>query len=90
MQLATGFNSAYREPRQPKIGQLARLLTYLQSRQSHGEEFDGITTLDAMRMTRPICRLSERIRELERLGYRFEKVREKTAGGARVIRYRLK
>ena len=32
----------------------------------------SITTLEAMRLDKPICRLSERIRELEAKGWRFE------------------
>jgi len=36
-----------------------------------------------------ILRLSQRIIELERLGYLIEHCPEKTVGGARIIRYRL-
>ena len=82
MQTQLDFAPVRREPRQPKIGQLARLVTYLQ-------EHDGITQLEAF-YALGTCRLSERIRELERLGYCFDRAREKTAGGATVIRYRLK
>lgn len=32
----------------------------------------SITTLEATRMSNPICRLSERIRELEGIGWKFE------------------
>ena len=66
----------------PKIGQLARLLTYLQ-------EHDGITQLEAF-YALGICRLSERVRELERLRYSINHTPERTVSGARVIRYRLK
>ena len=80
-QLAIDFTPSRREPRY-KVGQLARLLTYLQRHSS-------ITTLEASDNLR-ICRLSERIRELQRLGYQFDKKREGTGMGATVIRYRLK
>ena len=49
---------------------------------------DGITTLEASDNLR-VCRLSERIRELERLGYLIDHQPEKTSGGARVIRYSI-
>ena len=61
--------------------QLAKLLTYLEA---HG----SITTLEAMERLR-ILRLSERCRELERLGILIEHKPEKTPGGAREVRYRL-
>ena len=61
--------------------QNARLLNFLEA---HG----SITTLEASDQLR-ICRLSERIRELERLGFNIDHDPEHTAGGARVIRYRL-
>ena len=61
--------------------QKSKLLTYL-------EQNDGITTLEAMEKLR-ILRLSERCRELEALGYLIDHQPEKTAGGARVIRYSL-
>ena len=62
--------------------QNARILNWLES---HDE---GITTLEASDNLR-ICRLSERIREIERLGFLIDHEPERTAGGARVIRYRL-
>ena len=61
--------------------QNARLLNYL-------ETHDGVTQLDAFNAL-GCCRLSERVRELERLGFLIEHEPERTAGGARVIRYRL-
>ena len=61
--------------------QKSRLLDYLQTH-------DGITTLEASDELR-ICRLSERARELERLGFLIDHEPERTASGARVIRYRL-
>ena len=60
--------------------QLSRLMTHL-------ELHDGVTTLEAMHLG--ICRLSERIRELEALQYHFTRSKEKTANGATVVRYRL-
>ena len=65
-----------------KISQNARLLNFLETHSS------GITTLEAMEQLR-ILRLSQRVIELERLGYHIEHRPEKTASGARVIRYRL-
>ena len=49
---------------------------------------DGLTTLEASDRLR-VCRLSERIRELEAKGYSFSHTPEHTENGARVIRYRL-
>ena len=67
-------------------GQNARLLTYLQS---HPE---GITTLEAFSAL-SCCRLSERIRECERLGYVFDHVPvvvpTREGKTARVVRYVL-
>jgi hypothetical protein len=63
------------------MSQLPRLLAYLKAH-------NGITTLEASDHLR-ICRLSERIRELEKLNYVFEHRAEKTSGGARVVRYLL-
>ena len=60
--------------------QLSRLMT-------HMETHDGVTTLEAMHLG--ICRLSERVRELEALQYHFTRSKEKTANGATVVRYRL-
>lgn len=48
----------------------------------------GITTLEAA-IRLGICRLSERVRELMKLGYSFIKLREKSANGATVTRYKL-
>ena len=50
---------------------------------------EALTTLEAMRMPSPICRLSERIRELERAGYIFDKVRVRV-GGRAYTRYSLR
>ena len=61
--------------------QLSRLLSYL-------ETHNGLSQLEAFNAL-GICRLSERIRELESLGYVLEHRPEKTPGGARVIRYVL-
>lgn len=62
--------------------QNARLIDYLEHHRA------GITQLEAFN-TLQICRLSERIRELEALDYLIEHQPERTAGGARVIRYSL-
>ena len=48
---------------------------------------DGLTTLEASDRLR-VCRLSERIRELEAKGYTFSHTPEHTEH-ARVIRYKL-
>lgn len=64
------------------MSQNARLLNYLESHQN------GITQLEAFNAI-GCCRLSERIRELERLGFTIDHEPEKTPGGARVVRYRL-
>ena len=61
--------------------QNARLLNYL-------ERNDGITTAEASDKLR-VFRLSQRIIELEALGYRISHTPETTSAGARVIRYRL-
>lgn len=61
--------------------QNARLLAFLESH-------EGVTQLEAFNAL-GCCRLSERIREIERAGYLIEHEPEKTPGGARVIRYRL-
>lgn len=63
------------------MSQNGKLLLYL-------EAHDGVTTLEAMQELR-ILRLSQRIIELERLGYLIDREAEHTAGDARVIRYRL-
>jgi hypothetical protein len=61
--------------------QNSRLLEWLWSH-------DGITQLEAFNAI-GCCRLSERIRELERGEYLIQRTPERTASGARVIRYRL-
>ena len=61
--------------------QNARLLCWLQSH-------DGVTTLEAMSNLK-CCRLSQRIIELERLGFTFSRTNETTPHGAHVVRYRL-
>ena len=62
--------------------QKSRLLAYLQTH-------DGITSLEASRLPRPIMRLSQRIIELEAIGYRFDRIDEKT-DTAKFTRYKLK
>jgi len=62
--------------------QNARLLNWLET---HDE---GVTQLEAFNSL-SCCRLSERVRELERLGYLIEHEPERTVAGARVVRYRL-
>ena len=62
--------------------QNARLLNFLERNP------DGVTQLEAFSAL-ACCRLSERVRELERLGYLIDHEPERTASGARVIRYRL-
>ena len=62
--------------------QNGRLLNYLETHSN------GITQLESFN-TLGIARLSERIRELEALGYRISHTPEVTSTGARVIRYRL-
>ena len=59
-----------------------RLIAYLEAHDG------GITQLEAFN-TLGICRLSERIRELTRMGHSIIGTPERTPGGARVIRYRL-
>lgn len=61
--------------------QNARLLNWL-------ETHDGITTAEATAALK-CYRLSERIREIETLGFKISHTPETTDGGARVIRYRL-
>ena len=61
--------------------QKAKLLTWLESH-------DGVTQLEAFNGL-GCCRLSERVRELERLGFLISHSPERTVGGARVVRYRL-
>lgn len=61
--------------------QNAKLLRYL-------EQHGSITTAEATDNLR-IFRVSERIRELEALGWRFDHLPHTTEGGARVIRYKL-
>ena len=62
--------------------QNARLLNYLETHPN------GITTLEAMQHLK-ILRLSQRVIELERLGYSISHTPEHTENGARVIRYKL-
>lgn len=62
--------------------QNGKLLAYLER---HPE---GVTQLEAFTAL-GICRLSERVREIEALGYLISHEPEKTAGGARVVRYKL-
>lgn len=64
-------------------GQNAKLLCYLEANPG------GITTLEAMEKLR-ILRLSQRVIELERLGFSIEHKPERTQGGARVVRHSLK
>ena len=52
------------------------------------EHHDGLTTAEATDSLR-IFRLSERVRELERMGIVIDHVPERTSDGARVIRYIL-
>jgi hypothetical protein len=52
------------------------------------ESHDGITTFEAT-LNLGVCRISERIREIERLGFLIEHEPERTANGARVVRYKL-
>lgn len=61
--------------------QNARLLNFLET---HDE---GITTLEAMEKLR-ICRLSERCRELEAMGYLIEHERDSSVN-AHFVRYKL-
>ena len=61
--------------------QNARLLAYL-------EAHDGLTQLESFNAL-GICRLSERVRELEALGILIDHQPERTPAGARVIRYSL-
>jgi len=62
--------------------QNARLLAYLEAHPG------GITQLEAFNAL-GCCRLSERVREIEALGYVLAHDAERTQSGARVIRYRL-
>ena len=59
-----------------------RLIAYLQAHPH------GITQLEAFNKL-GICRLSERCRELIRMGHGIIGTPERTPGGARVVRYRL-
>ena len=61
--------------------QNARLLNWLESHDG------GISTLEAMEKLR-ICRLSERIREIERLGFLIDHERDSSLN-AHFVRYRL-
>ena len=62
--------------------QCAKLLHYL-------ETHNGITTFEAT-LNLGICRLSERVREMERLGYDIDHDPETTPSGHHIIRYRLR
>lgn len=62
--------------------QNGRLLAFLESHPN------GISTLEAVEQLR-ILRVSERCRELERLGYIISHTPETTTGGARIMRYKL-
>lgn len=62
--------------------QNAKLLCYLEANPN------GITQLEAFTAL-SCCRLSERVRELEALGFQIEHKAERTNTGARVVRYRL-
>ena len=64
------------------MSQNARILSWLEQ---HDE---GVTQLEAFNAL-GCCRLSERIREIERAGFLIDHEPERTANGARVIRYRL-
>ena len=61
--------------------QNARILRWL-------EAHDGLTQLEAFNGV-GCCRLSERIREIERLGFVISHTAEKAPNGATVTRYRL-
>lgn len=61
--------------------QNAKLLNWLESNDN------GISTLEAMEQLR-ICRLSERVRELEKLGFLIEHERD-TSLNAHFVRYKL-
>ena len=52
------------------------------------ETHDGITTLEAT-LNLGVCRISERIREIERLGVSIDHVPETTSNGHHVVRYKL-
>ncbi len=62
--------------------QNAKLLRYLEANPNGLSQLEAFNTLG-------ICRLSERIRELERLGFTIDHIPEHTEK-ARFIRYRLK
>ena len=81
LQCRARARSRYRKQEGGGVSQNAKLLVYLESH-------DGVTQLEAFNGL-GICRLSERCRELERLGFLIEHEPERTSGGARVIRYRL-
>ena len=61
--------------------QNAKLLNWLESHDN------GISTLEAMEQLR-ICRLSERVRELEKLGFLIEHERDASLN-AHFVRYKL-
>ena len=62
--------------------QNSRLLNFLERNP------EGITQLEAFN-TLGCCRVSERIRELERLGYLIEHEPVRTSKGHHLIRYKL-
>jgi len=64
------------------MSQNGRLLAFLEAHP------DGLTQLEAFN-TLGICRLSERAREIERLGFVLSHTAEKAPNGARIVRYRL-
>jgi hypothetical protein len=59
-----------------------QILHWLESHDS------GLSTLEAFELFK-CCRISERIRELERQGYLIEHEPERTSRGKRIMRYRL-
>ena len=64
------------------MSQNAQILNWLETHDS------GLSTLEAFQLFQ-CCRVSERIRELERLGYLIEHEPEKTPRGKRIMRYKL-
>jgi len=65
------------------VSQCGKLLNYLE------QNSNGLTQLESFNAL-GICRLSERVRELEALGFEIEHKPERTNTGARVVRYQLK
>jgi hypothetical protein len=60
-----------------EVGQVKTQCETLLAAFRRGESF---TTLEAMRLPEPICRLSERVRELERKGHLILRADEKQNG----------